>query len=206
MPLIANAVRDEITQHKRAVMELYLVGTGAQYQRLVRDLEEATEEEREERIEWAAAKKRAELFGLPPPQLSLEGAASQGATPTPGPSGIDSPDLVPAVAEKRGRGRPPKYPRASGLEGELAGPVGSEPMLPAMKKRKEAEMALNTLLNHTAKPLQDIWRDWSDAKESGPSLERITQEDLERLAHEQLRAARRGKREQARAAPSRRRR
>lgn len=198
LPLIANAVREELSQHKRAVMEQYLLGSGAQYLHAKRGLDQAILEEREERIEYAASKKRAELFGLATP----DGPGSQAATPTPGPSGIDSPALPPAIPEKRGRGRPPKYPRASG--GDDVQPA--VPLLLGARRRKEAEAGMTAILNRTSKPLQDIWRDWADAKESGPSLERLSADDLERMAHEQLRAARRGKREQARAAPARRRR
>lgn len=200
LPLISNAVREELSQHKRAVMEQYLVGSGALYLHVKRELDQAIIEEREERIEFAASKKRVELFGLATP----DGPSSQAATPTPGPSGIDSPALPPAaITEKRGRGRPPKYPRTSGVD-DLYQPA--VPLLPAARRRKEAEASMTAILNRTAKPLQDIWRDWADAKESGPFLERLNADDLERMAHEQLRTARRGKRDQARAAPGRRRR
>lgn len=207
IPLIANSVRVELAQHKRAVVEQGLLGSGAQYEEARREFEEAQLEERQERIEWAAAQKRAELFGLPAPQPAVSDPASQqGATPTPAPSAVDSPAPAPLVPEKRGRGRPPRHSRLSVTEGDLIGTGGTGLTLPAMRRRKEAEAALASILNRSSKPLQNIWRDWFEAKETGPTLERLSPEDLERLAQEQLRTARRGKREQARAAPGRRRR
>ncbi|KDN35410.1 hypothetical protein K437DRAFT_260377 [Tilletiaria anomala UBC 951] len=196
-PLIANALREQLLNHKRVVIDMDLLGSGAAYDAALKEIEAAKEQE--------ADAARRKLAGLPPllsipSHIRQEMGSSRFSTGTSTP--VDEPDTsgTPADGEDT-----PSTSAISDLPSDLtrrttrrfqspasadAEDQETEQLMTPTMRRQRAEAVIADLLNRGPRPLQGAWRDWIESRDFGPLLELITEEELEKLEAEALRASR----------------
>lgn len=100
--------------------------------------------------------------------------------------------------------------RLSNMISEAAAPVSIAtsitPTLTASQRLHNATYTVREILSRAPRPLQGIWRDWHESREFGPLLERLNNDDIEKLEEANIRASRRNRRDAARSLGGRRRR
>lgn len=170
-PLIANAVREQLLHHKRAALELGLVGSGAVFEHAVEELRIADEEESLLAAGKSLPPEREEAVTSSEPRAAevLEG----GSSPAP-----PNPDLDPTSGFST-----PGGPAASAASAPLPRPTPTA-------RRSAAISVLRDLSSRGPRPLEGVWRDWGESREFGPLLEVMTAEELERLEEANVRASR----------------
>ncbi len=202
-PLIAAALREQLLLHKRSVLDLELLGSGATYERALRDIEQAYADELEEQQRKAAGLPPAAavqnlppLSAIPPHmrQSMTSGTATGTQTPTDdarsetgedGGGGGDG-DETAAVREESLAAEPG---RRSSRRFQSPPPPAEIVSTPA-GRRRQAEAILADLLGKGPKPLQGVWRDWMESREFGPLLEPLSDDALQKIEQESLRRAR----------------
>lgn len=277
--LIANSVREQLIHHKRAALELGLVGSGRVLKEKEAEIEQAWAElhaekvdKQRKRLERATSASEAQSQvasanatggantrepSVQPsadeqPKAGVEGqesiATARGSvdadavtgeveartTPAPGADDDDDEDVetlhltatATAAPTREGTSTPAIQPastpapatRSSArlsnmLDGVASGsgaatPSGPavEPVVSASQRLHNASYTVREILSRGPRPLEGIWRDWHESREFGPLLERLNDDDLEKLEEANIRASRRNRREAARAFGGRRRR
>ena len=233
--LIANSVREQLINHKRAALELGLVGSGRLIKEKEKEIEQAWAElhaekmekqrKRLERGEMGSGEATRETSVQPSPAAEEEGKpeevkeeepkAEADSASTPAPAGGEGDDdeedvetlHLTATATREGTSTPAIQPtrssaRLSSMLTEAADSASSPaapPTLTAAQRLNNASYTVREILSRGPRPLEGIWRDWHDSREFGPLLERLNDEDLEKLEEANIRASRRNRREAARA-------
>lgn len=268
--LIANSVREQLINHKRAVLELGLAGSGRVLKEKEREMEVAWAELHAEKVE--KQRKRLERGGggggdggselqsvdatrEPSVQPSAAGesqdgvakeedarasvdgvAAAEPATPNAsgeGKEGVeggekDEEDVetlhltatataaptregtcTPAIQQPQPAAATRTSARLSEKLSEAATLDSTTTTLPTLspaQRLHNASYTVREILSRGPRPLEGIWRDWHESREFGPLLERLNDQDLEKLEEVNIRASRRNRREAARSFGGRRRR
>lgn len=292
--LVANSVREQLINHKRAALELGLVGSGRVLKEKEKEIETAWAELHAEKLEKQRRRlERGDVASDPPSQVqsaeatglntpreasvqpspageeeegkgnsaegqttvdegqkveSVRGSVGAGeddgkespteaGTPAAGGDDDDEEDVetlhltatATAVPTREGTSTPAIQPQPSSpsattgvaapatrssarLSNMLTEAAGSSetatptPTLSASQRLHNASYTVREILSRGPRPLEGIWRDWHESREFGPLLERLNDEDLEKLEEVNIRASRRNRREAARAFGGRRRR
>lgn len=84
--------------------------------------------------------------------------------------------------------------------------VAIQPTLSAAQRLHNATYTVREILSRGPRPLDGIWRDWLESREFGPLLEKLNDDDLDKLEEANIRASRRNRRDAARSLGGRRRR
>ncbi|KAJ1036073.1 hypothetical protein NDA18_000219 [Ustilago nuda] len=259
--LIANSVREQLINHKRAALELGLAGSG----RLIK--------QKQNEIQAAWAELHAEKLDKQRNKLDKGGTMSEPQSHVQSVDATREPSVQPSVAAddlgtsqdggakeedirasvegaggeqgeddeedaetlhltatataaptREGTCTPAIQPRSSSLnipatrssarlseklsEASTASDATntSQPKLSAAQRLDNASYTLREILSRGPRPLEAIWRDWHESREFGPLLERLSDDDLEKLEEANIRASRRNRREAARSFGGRRRR
>ncbi|PWN38104.1 SNF5-domain-containing protein [Meira miltonrushii] len=180
-PIIANAVREQLLNHLRSVIELDLVGKGLEYARWQQELEEA---ERDMQENSRRAKEGLPPLPLKPLQIMQEEQEEE--------------------PEQLGRGR---RRGGGGMEDGTSTPYNesSAAATPAPssskniilrtpdQRRSIAESYLFMLTERGPRKLEGVWREYAESREFGPLIEFLTDEDLEKMDAEATRAGRRNR-------------
>ncbi|GAC94998.1 hypothetical protein PHSY_002571 [Pseudozyma hubeiensis SY62] len=277
--LIANSVREQLINHKRAALELQLGGSGRVLKDKEKEIEAAWAELHAEKLEKQRKKlERGDSESQMPsadgtgvnttrePSVqpaavaddgedqkstiaAQEGVASatddakettEAATPARGEDGDDDEEDVEtlhltatatAAPTREGTSTPAIQPtpvvstapipatrssaRISNMQSDAtpgtSTPLASapasapEPALSASQRLHNATYTVREILSRGPRPLDGIWRDWLESREFGPLLERLNDDDLEKLEEANIRASRRNRREAARSGGRRRR-
>ncbi|KAN0064159.1 Chromatin structure remodeling complex protein sfh1 [Thecaphora frezii] len=272
--LISNSVREQLINHKRAALELGLLGTG----KVLRDKEQEIIAASQEVMQERAEKLRRKLEGggtetprseedgsatplQPPQQLQQQespqqqqqrqqqqqqpeqgevreaamdaataaddAATTSGATPAAGAAAAGDEDEsevetlrltatnTAAPTREASASAPPNPPpppaapatrTSSRLAAASASALGrgggsgeaatvEAPKLSATQRLHAATYTVREILSKGPRPLEGGWRDFGESREFGPLLERLSDEDLERLEEANVRASRRNRRE-----------
>ncbi len=268
--LVANSVREQLINHKRAALELGLVGSGRVLKEKEREIEVAWAELHAEKMEKQRKKLergestaggmgsetqsqvqsgegRASLrYSLVPQQpkparrrktssrASAQdtadddtGALDTASTPAANAGeDVDEEDVetlhltatATAAPTREGTSTPAIQPSSSSSLPSVvatrssarlaestdnptspATPSNAAPKLSASQRLHNATYTVREILSRGPRPLEGIWRDWHDSREFGPLLERLNDEDLEKLEEANVRASRRNRRDAARA-------
>ncbi|SPO31858.1 related to SFH1 - component of the RSC chromatin remodeling complex [Ustilago trichophora] len=100
--------------------------------------------------------------------------------------------------------------RLSNMISEAVAPVSTvttvNPTLTPSQRLHNATYTVREILSRGPRPLEGIWRDWHESREFGPLLERLNDDDIEKLEEANIRASRRNRRDAARSFGGRRRR
>lgn len=266
--LIANSVREQLINHKRAALELQLHGSGRVLKEKEREIEAAWADLHAEKLEKQRKKLErgesaseaqsqlpsAEATGVvntpreasaQPTAAAEEGeeeddgepatgadgkpieAAADGegkateaaatparaedddeedvetlhltatATAAPTREGTSTPAAIPAIS--------PATRSSARLSNMLPSDASTEPTLTPSQRLHNATYTVRDILSRGPRPLDGIWRDWLESREFGPLLEKLTDEDLEKLEEANIRASRRNRRDANRAFGRRRR-
>ncbi|SJX66631.1 related to SFH1-component of the RSC chromatin remodeling complex [Sporisorium reilianum f. sp. reilianum] len=253
--LIANSVREQLINHKRAALELGLVGSGRVLKEKEKEIEAAWAELHAEKLE--KQRKRLER-GESAHESQVQSAEATGANTTREPSVLPSaadddakaaatkPDAEGAATDtatpaadddeedvetlhltatatvaptREGTSTPAPLPATrssarisnmllsdSSQPGTTTPAPLAQPTLSASQRLHNATYTVREILSRGPRPLDGIWRDWLESREFGPLLERLNDDDLEKLEEANIRASRRNRREAARALGGRRRR
>ncbi|KAJ1018556.1 hypothetical protein NDA16_004838 [Ustilago loliicola] len=276
--LIANSVREQLINHKRAALELGLAGSGRVLKEKEKEIETAWAELHAEKLEKqrkrlergdTASEPQSHVQSLnatrePSVQPSAAGdeqpgnsqdgvAKEEDAKPestrasvdraTGGGEGSTTDAATPAAGVEAGEEdeedvetlhltatataaptregtstpaiQPPPATRSSARLSEKLSEAAtnpsdsnptSTPALSASQRLHNASYTVREILSRGPRPLEGIWRDWHESREFGPLLERLNDEDLEKLEEANIRASRRNRREAARSFGGRRRR
>jgi len=189
LPIISNAIREQLLYHHRSAIELDLIGKGTEYARWQQEIEDAEREEAENaKRKWRGLP----ILPLKPLQMMQEEQEEE--------SEVLGPRRRRAVGED---------PTASSQQEEsrVATPTPKTNVIlrtPAQRKGI-AEYFQHQLTDKGPRRLEGVWRDYHDSREFGPLIEKLTEEDLERIEQDAIRASRRGRRDQQRIAGRRRR-
>ncbi|KAJ1572301.1 hypothetical protein NDA11_006015 [Ustilago hordei] len=267
--LIANSVREQLINHKRAALELGLAGSGRLIKQKENEIQAAWAELHAEKLEKQRNKldkggtmsepqshvQSVDATREPSVQpsvaaddlgtsqdggakeedirASVDGAGGGGGGGGGGEQGEDDEEDVEtlhltatatAAPTREGTCTPAIQPRSSSLnipatrssarlseklsEAATASDATStsQPKLSAAQRLHNASYTLREILSRGPRPLEAIWRDWHESREFGPLLERLSDDDLEKLEEANIRASRRNRREAARSFGGRRRR
>uniref|UniRef100_V5EX55 Uncharacterized protein n=1 Tax=Kalmanozyma brasiliensis (strain GHG001) TaxID=1365824 RepID=V5EX55_KALBG len=242
--LIANSVREQLIHHKRAALELQLVGSGRVLKDKEREIETAWAELHAEKLEKQRKKlERGETSELPSGngtgvntrEASVQPATEEETKPdadaAPGTGGTtpapredeDEEDVetlhltatATAAPTREGTSTPaiqPPAPLATRSSARLIEAATADPAQPAQptltpsQRLHNATYTVREILSRGPRPLDSIWRDWFESREFGPLLERLNDEDLEKIEELNTRASRRNRRDAAARAGGRRRR
>ena len=107
------------------------------------------------------------------------GAADGGDGDRAGESPVNETSELPEASRRSSRRF--QSPTSAALEASIE-------MTPGARKRR-AYGVLGDLLGRGPRPLRAAWRDWTESRDFGPLLELITEEELEKLEAEALRAS-----------------
>ncbi|TKY86895.1 hypothetical protein EX895_004183 [Sporisorium graminicola] len=267
--LIANSVREQLINHKRAALELGLVGSGRVLKEKEKEIEAAWSELHVEKLEKQRKRLERGESGLAL-ESQVQSADVTGANTTREPSvqpsaaGGEEEEVKPATGEASKQESPAATQREATAEA-AATPTQEEdeedvetlhltatataaptregtstpaipatrssarisnmllsdsttqngattpnaapaPTLSASQRLHNATYTVREILSRGPRPLDGIWRDWLESREFGPLLERLNDDDLDKLEEANIRASRRNRREAARAFGGRRRR
>ncbi|PWZ00432.1 SNF5-domain-containing protein [Testicularia cyperi] len=270
-PLISNSVREQLINHKRAALELGLVGNGRVLDEKQKEMEAAWADLHAEKLEKQRRKlergdtntsvtttvsqigtevnstressaqpanvEDTEAERQPPQQNGTTEAAEDGdkvaegadakgaededeedvetlhltatATAVPTREGTSTPALQlsggPGITATRSSARLSQL-AAAAASPTAETPPPAQPKLSATQRLNNASYTVREILTRGPRPLEGIWRDWNDSREFGPLMERLNDDDLEKLEEANIRASRRNRREAQRASHGRRRR
>lgn len=164
-------------------MELDLIGKGYEYARWQQEIEDA---EREEAENTKRRRRGLPLLPLKPLQMMQEEQEEEAEVLGPRRRRIGD-----EVQE----------------ESQVATPTPKANVIlrtPAQRKGI-AEFFQHQLTEKGPRRLESVWRDYYDSREFGPLIEMLTEDELERIEQEAIRASRRGRRDQHRSSGRRRR-
>lgn len=260
--LIANSVREQLINHKRAALELGLVGSGRVLKEKEKEIEAAWAELHAEKLEKQRKRLERGDSGLESQVQSADATQVNTREPSVQPSAVgEEEDVKPAMSTQKqestaavdeatteaatpaqeddeedvetlhltatataaptreGTSTPAAPPipathssaRISNMlsDSSSAQPGATLPVAPtlsASQRLHNATYTVRELLSRGPRPLDGIWRDWLESREFGPLLERLDDDDLEKLEEANIRASRRNRREATRAFGGRRRR
>ncbi|CAO1616149.1 unnamed protein product [Sympodiomycopsis kandeliae] len=188
LPAISTAIRESLLNHKRGAMEQGMIGLGEMWGK-------AQEDEDDARRQLAERRKQA----LEQPAQSVE-AGGHISTPTP----IATPnahipkellDLSTTTSSRQSPMTTRSHTAAvvAATTSQDQRPASPVPMDPQLK----LEMSISTkteLNNRGPRVLLATWRDWFEAKEFGPLLEKLSLDEIERREIEAMRSSRRNRR------------
>ena len=212
--LISNSVREQLLNHKRAALELGLLGVGRVLREKEEEIEQAGREIEQERRE----KERRRLEGIPDtaPSTREASATPQAQSQTHTQVNSDEEDVetlhLTATATREpsvsAAATPVPTRSSSRLHGVREPTPQPPPKLSPIQRLHAATYTIREILSRGPRPLEAVWRDITESREFGPLLERLSDEDLEKIEEANVRASRRNRREAQRgiAGSSRRRR
>lgn len=199
LPIISNAVREQLLIHMRSAIDLDLVGKGAEYAKWQQEIDDAEHEMAENR--------RRNALGLP--ALPLKPLQMMHEEP--------EEEQQPEVLGPRRRMRPSTYGEDTAPSSVLDESSAAATRVPTpsrsgnlvlrtpAQRRGIAEYFQFQLTEKGPRKLEGAWREYHESREFGPLLERLTDADLERIEADAMRASRRGRRDQQRSSGRRRR-
>jgi chromatin structure-remodeling complex subunit SFH1 len=185
LPIISNAIREQLINHQRSAIDLDLIGKGYEFARWQQEIEDAEREEAEN-----IKRRRRGLGILPLKPLQMMQEEQEEEEEVLGP-----------------RRRRPDDPAPSQEESRVATPTPKTNVIlrtPAQRKGI-AEFFQHQITEKGPRQLESVWRDYYDSREFGPLIEMLTEEDLDRIEQDAIRASRRGRRDQLRNSGRRRR-
>lgn len=178
LPIISNAIREQLLYHQRSAIELDLIGKGYEFARWQQEIEDAEREEAEN-----ARRRRRGLPILPLKPLQMMQEEQEEESEVLGPRRRRLDDLAPSQEESRVATPTPK----------------TNVILRTPAQRKGiAEFFQHQITEKGPRQLESVWRDYYDSREFGPLIEMLTEEDLDRIEQDAIRASRRGRRDQQR--------
>lgn len=183
LPIISNAIREQLLNHQRSAIELDLIGKGLEYARWQQEIEDAESEEMEN---IKRRRRGLPLLPLKPLQMMQEEQEESEEV------------LGPRRRRQVGAGDDPASSQQE--ESRVATPTPKTNVIlrtPAQRKGI-AEFFQHQLTEKGPRRLENVWRDYYDSREFGPLIEMLTDDDLERIEQEAIRASRRGRRDQQR--------
>lgn len=187
LPIISNAIREQLLNHQRSAIESDLIGKGHEYGRWQQEIEDA---EREEAENMRRRRRGIPILPLKPLQMMQE----------------EQEEEMEVLGPRRRRGADDPY-SSQQEESRVPTPTPKTNVIlrtPAQRKGI-AEFFQQQITEKGPRRLEGVWRDYHDSREFGPLIEMLTEEDLERIEQEAVRASRRGRRDQQRNAGRRRR-
>ena len=181
--LIAHAVHEQLMHHRRAALDLGLFGSGKIYKCTMDELVAVHRAEQAQ----AATLDEAPVDEFDEQRRAVE--AAQAAEYDELPAGPRDESAPPNTRSRR---------IAGGISGSGAAADSSLSMpfivpdksLPLAMRRQQALATLRDLLTIGPRPLEGVWRDFTDAADFGPLLEYLSEAELEKMEEADARASR----------------
>lgn len=191
LPAISAAIRESLLNHRRGALEQGIIGLGEMWGKAQQDEDDARRELAQRRKAGGGGAGGASAAPTPTPTVVIPSAAS-GATPTAAatPAAGSDGSFAPLMATRS---------HTAAVQAAMEATTASRPRSPTppMSPTHKLELAIATkteLNNRGPRVLLAPWRDWFEAKEFGPLLERLSVEEIERREVEAMRASRRNRR------------
>lgn len=187
--LISHAIREQLLHHRRAAQDLGLFGSGKIYKCTMDELVAINKmEQQQQRIEAGMD------LDLPEEREEDEAAQHRQAMEA-AIRAVEADDVSALIREESA----PPHTRsrrmaAGGLtitDASMSVPfVVPDASLPLPIRRQQALATLRDLLALGPRPLEGVWRDFTEASDFGPLLEYLSDAELEKMEEAQLRASR----------------
>ncbi|UZJ51965.1 hypothetical protein CBS101457_001285 [Exobasidium rhododendri] len=189
LPIISNAVREQLLYHHRSAIELDLIGKGTEYARWQQEIEDAEREEAENaRRRWLGQP----ILSLKPLQMMQEEQEEESEVLGPRRRrAVGGDELLPVSSSQQ-------LQDESRVVTPTPTPKTNVILRTPAQRKGIAEYFQHQLTEKGPRRLEGVWRDYYDSREFGPLIEKLTDDDLERIEQEAIRASRRGRRDQQR--------